>query len=101
MEVYSTLNSGGYDPTVAEPIIEAGFHCLTESYQNANPPSTPANMDWVATQKLGWPRSQPAIGVWGDYPAAAYDLAGFPDYWVWLAETLTSADWQTLRDLNT
>lgn len=95
------LEGGGYDPAVAKPVIDAGFYCLTESYQNANPQATPANLDFVATVKLGWPRSQPTIGVWGGYPASSY-LGGWlpPDYWVWLAETMTSADWDSLRAHN-
>lgn len=93
---------GGYDPSISKPVIQAGFRCLTEAYQNADPGSTPDNTVWTATEKLGWPHAQPTIGVWGDYPAESYfaELRHHPGYWVWLAETMTERDWSALRELN-
>ena len=98
------VEGNGYDKTVAKPVIDAGFGCLTEAYVNANPQATPDNLDWVAETQLGWPYSQSTIGVWGGFPASVYitqhRLAAYRDYWVWLAETMTPADWSALGALN-
>lgn len=69
------------------PLIEAGFHCLTEAYLGDNPNATPDNLDFRARQ-LGWPRSSPVFGVYNK-PASAYEnwfwWEGSSDY---LAENL-------------
>ena len=96
--------ASGYDPSIAKPVIDADFKCLTEAYVVSNPHSTPAELNYVATQKLGWERSQPVIGVYSNYPAERYvtehNLASWPGYWVWLAETMTERDWDALKEVN-
>lgn len=93
-----------YDAFVSLPVVEAGFKCLTEAYVVDNPNATPDNLDWIATTKLGWEVSQPAIGVYHGFPAQTYidqyRLAAHPGYWVWLAETMLPADWDALGAFN-
>ena len=97
-------DGSNYRKADAEPIIDAGFKCLTEAYVVSNPNATPANLDWTARTHLGWPVTQPVIGVYGGYPAERYvteqQLASWPGYWVWLAETMTRDDWAALREVN-
>lgn len=94
----------GYDPSISKPVVDAGFKCLTEAYVVSDPNATPARLNFTATQKLGWEASQPAIGVYGGYPAEKYvtdqQLASWPGYWVWLAETMTERDWAALKEVN-
>lgn len=61
------------DPEKARPLVEAGWACLTECYLSEAPNSTPENQDFYARAHLGWPRTQPVIGIYGgktfdDYP---------------------------------
>lgn len=98
------LDDGTYDPSIAKPVIDAGFRCLTEAYVNVDAGSTPDRMRWTAIEKLGWPWAQQTIGVYGGYPAERYivehNLADHRGYWVWLAETMTARDWAVLREHN-
>jgi len=102
------LNSGGYDSSIAKPVVEAGFHCLTEAYMSESPNWTPERLDWTAKTHLGFPVTQPTIGLWNgrlgritaEQYINEYNLAAFPGYWVWLAETMTQRDLDVLRDFN-
>jgi hypothetical protein len=94
----------GYDKEMCRPVIEAGFHCLTEAYVNQSSPSvSPERLDATA-RFLGWPNTQPVIGVYWDFPAKEYidkyKLADYPGYWVWLAETMRPEDWDALSEFN-
>jgi hypothetical protein len=60
----------------AQPLIDAGFSCLTECYLNENPNATPENLDRMA-RALGWPGSQPVFGM---YPVGGNPV---PDYSAW------------------
>lgn len=60
-------------PEKAKPLIDDGWACLTECYLSEAPNSTPENTDFYATRNLGWPETQPVLGVYGgktldDYP---------------------------------
>lgn len=55
--------SGAYLPDKAAPIINAGFRCLTEAYLGTSSNLTPDRLHFTATQKLGWPDSQPVFGL--------------------------------------
>ena len=66
-------------PEKAEPLIAAGWRCLTESYLADNPNATPERLDFTATVKLGWPSSQPVFGVYESKPLSSY--ASYFDKW--------------------
>lgn len=93
-----------YDPETSRPVIDAGFHCLTEAYVGVSANWTPDRLDFTGTKQFGWPRTQPTIGVFGGYTAERYvtehNLAAYPGYFVWLAETMTERDWAVLREFN-
>lgn len=82
---------GVYLPDKSAPVIAAGWECLTECYmgepngQNLNPDT----MNWVATTKLGWGRSQPVFGLY-NAPFTTYQpyIGRFPAYGVYLAENV-------------
>lgn len=102
--------SGDYDPAVSAPVRAAGWECLTEAYVNEDAHWTPDALDFVGVQKLGWPHTHPVIGLWaarlGRVSAQEYItkhnlLKYAPGYSVWLAETMTQADWDALKALNT
>jgi len=57
-------------PEKAAPLVEAGWHCLTECYVGEAPNATPENTDWYARTFLGWPETQPVIGI---YAGATFD----------------------------
>lgn len=61
------------DASIARPLVENGWACLTECYLGEAPQATPENTDWYAKTHLGWAETQPVIGVyggatWGSYP---------------------------------
>ena len=62
---------GAIHPEVAVPLIENGFHCLTECYLGDNPNATPDRLDWTS-KRFGWPASQPVFGLW-NAPLSTYD----------------------------
>lgn len=109
-EVYPSLPAAvvttfvGLDPSQAAAINAAGFGCLVESYVNQDPNATPDAQVWTAETQLGFPYAQPVVGVWGDFPfsryVSAYNLGAYPDYWVWLAETMTGNDWTDAGRFN-
>ena len=78
-------------PENAKPLIDAGWECLTECYmgepggENRNPD----NMNFRATQQLGWARSQPVFGLY-NAPMTTYDpyKGRFPAYGIYLAENI-------------
>lgn len=98
------LSDGAYDPAVAAPVVDGGFHCLTEAYYGVSPNWTPDRLDFTGTQQLGWPQTQPVIGVFGGQDAETYvralNLGAYPGYFVWLAETMTAEDWRVLGEFN-
>lgn len=61
------------DPSKSQPLVDAGWACLTECYLSEAPMSTPENQDFYARAHLGWSETQPVIGIYGgksfqDYP---------------------------------
>lgn len=60
-------------PQKAAPLINAGWHCLTECYLSESPSGTPDRRDFYAKVNLGWSETQPILGLYGgktfdDYP---------------------------------
>lgn len=52
-------------PEKSRPLIDAGWHCLTECYTAESPNSTPDRTNFYATVNLGWPKTQPVLGIYG------------------------------------
>jgi len=76
-------------PDKAKPLIDAGWECLTESYIGDSPGMNPDDMDFRATQQLGWPRSQPVFGIHNaDIADYQQYVSRFPAYGVYLSEYL-------------
>lgn len=72
----------------ADKLIGAGWQCLTECYLPVNPHTTPPAEDFMARQ-LGWHRTQPIFGVFGDVTLATYDTwRSWPGWSVYLGEYL-------------
>lgn len=82
--IVTNFNTPLQSRAAAQPLIDAGFTCLTEAYLNENPNATPDRLDSIA-KNLGWPGSQPVFGVypvggqpvpsyaqWADWPGADY-----------------------------
>lgn len=100
--------SGVYDKAIAAPVVSAGWDCLTEAYANESAPWTPDNLNFVGVNHLGWNHTHPVIGLWdgklGRLSAQHYidqlNLRGYKGYSVWLAETMTQADWNALAAFN-
>jgi hypothetical protein len=74
----------------AKPLIDAGWSCHTECYDRFGDPTTWIDSsDWFAKVHLGWPRTQPAVGLF-----AGRTWASFPQFdqyangSVWAAEYL-------------
>jgi len=75
-------------PEKAQPLIDAGFACLTECDMPANPNQSPPRMDFSA-QTLGWDYSIPGFYCQNGFrPETHY--AEWMDWqwgwWTWLAE---------------
>lgn len=68
-------------PEKAQPLIADGWAYISECFITEAPNATPANTDWYATTKLGWPRTQPMIEGWhvSDYG----DLSRFQNVSHW------------------
>lgn len=72
-------------PEKAQPLIDAGWKCLTECYLPENPNASPDRMDFRATQ-LGWRESQPVLGLYGGFTLADYPTRDKYRNWsVWSA----------------
>lgn len=61
------------DASISAPLVAGGWKCLTENYLGEAPNATIENTDWYAKTFLGWPETQPVIGIYGgadfdDYP---------------------------------
>ncbi len=61
------------DASLSAPLVADGWACLTENYLGEAPNATIENTDWYAKTFLGWPETQPVIGIYGgatfdDYP---------------------------------
>lgn len=84
-----TDGQGVPQPEKAAPLIAAGWECLTEAYLGDSPGMNPDDMNFRATQQLGWPRSQPVFGIW-NYPLSGYQqyVERFPAFGIYLAEYL-------------
>lgn len=75
----------------AKPLVDAGFDCLTECYlrtDDGRPTGlTPAKLDFIATQHLGFPRTQPVFGTFGGTRLEEYEQwVDWPGWSVYLAE---------------
>lgn len=60
-------------PEKCASLIANKWACITECYLGESPNSTPDNQNFYATRNLGWPETQPVIGLyggktWSDYP---------------------------------
>lgn len=61
------------DRAKSQPLVDAGWACLTECYLSEAPMATPENTDFYARAHLGWTATQPVLGLYGgktfdDYP---------------------------------
>lgn len=61
------------DPSKSQPLVDAGWACMTECYLSEAPNATPENNDFYARAHLGWSATQPVLGLYGgktfaDYP---------------------------------
>lgn len=100
---------GGYDPSIAKPVVDAGWACFTEAYTNENVQWTPDRLNFTGVNQLGFPSTRPVIGLWegmqGRLPASTYvnalNLGNYAGYAVWLAETMVDSDWISLGSFNT
>ena len=82
-------DASGYLPEKAAPLIENGWECLTEAYLNEGPTLTPERLHFTATQKLGWPSSQPVFGTYGGWGLEDYEpYFGWPGWSCYLSEYL-------------
>ena len=68
-------------PEKAKPLIDAGWHYISENFITESPNSTPARTDFYVKTNLGWPETQPMIEGWHiqDYG----DLSGFRNVSHW------------------
>lgn len=61
------------DRSKSQPLVDAGWACMTECYLSEAPNATPENTDFYARTHLGWSETQPVLGLYGgktfaDYP---------------------------------
>ena len=82
-------NFGGLEtPELARPLIDAGFHCITETWVKTDGVPPEARVNYA--KNLGWLNAQPMAGLgengatMADYPT----IANFPGYSVFAAEML-------------
>lgn len=82
-------NDGLPYPEKAKPLIDAGWHCLTECYDMGGDPSTwIERRNFYATQNLGWPRTQPVLGIYGGRTFADFPTRDqYANWSVWDAGT--------------
>jgi hypothetical protein len=74
-------DDGSPAPEFAKPLIDDGWAYISENFITEAPNATPANTDWYAKTKLGWPRTQPMIEAW--HVADYGDLSGFQNVSHW------------------
>jgi len=79
------VDSTGYRPDKAKPIIDMGYACLTECYMGVSENFSPPRMDFTARVQLGWPHTQPVFGTYGK-PLAEYAQWQKGGWGVYLAE---------------
>lgn len=80
------VDASGPNPQACKPLIDAGFHCLTESYLGDNPQATPPNLDFLG-RNCGWKSTSPVFGVY-NAPINSYSpyMSAFPGWSSYLAE---------------
>lgn len=67
------VNEGGYPARdISQPLVDAGWACMTECYLGEAPNATPENTDYYARAHLGWAATQPVLGVYGGKTLADY-----------------------------
>lgn len=72
------------DRSKSQPLIDAGYACLTECYLAENQNATPENTDWYARVHLGWASTQPVLGVYGGKTLADYPTRNnYANWSVW------------------
>lgn len=76
---------GSLWPELSKPLVDAGYACVTECFISESPNSTPANMNFTASQ-LGWSRTQPMIE--GKNIPAYGDLSGYQNVSHWSARNV-------------
>lgn len=80
------VGPNGDDKTLAKPIIDADFACITEVYLGDNPQATPEAMEGRA-RNLGWEHTQPGFGVWNkNWKEYQQWFSWMPGQWFYLAE---------------
>lgn len=82
-------NFGSLDVEIGEFLSGEGWACLTESYEVENPLATPERQEFEARQR-GFSDVQAVAGCYHGFPL---EHTGAKTPWVWLAETMTDADW--------
>jgi hypothetical protein len=89
------VDSTGYRPDKAKPIIDMGYKCLTECYMGVSDNFSPPRMDFTARVQLGWPHTQPVFGTYGKPQPST--LSG--KRWMgWSISQSTSIDKRDQRD---
>lgn len=79
-------HAGAPWPEKANPLIDAGWACMTECYLSESPDSTPENTNYFATVNLGWKETQPVLGCYGGKTLADYPTRNNYRNWsVWAA----------------
>lgn len=72
------------DRSKSQPLVDAGYACLTECYLSEAPLATPENTDFYARAHLGWAATQPVLGVYGGKTLADYPTRDNYQNWsVW------------------
>lgn len=83
-----TDSAGHARPDVAAPLIDAGWACLTECYDmGGDTTNWIERRDYYATTVLGWPETQPVLGIYSGRTFASYPTHDQYRGWsVWAAE---------------
>lgn len=77
----------------AKPLVDAGFHCLTEAYLPDSASLSPERLEYIAHAQLGFPLAtiQPIFGVYGGVSLADYSAwIHLPAWSVWTMESLVA-----------
>jgi hypothetical protein len=51
-------------PEKAKPLVDAGWHYISENFVSESANATPEQTDFYATRNLGWRETQPMIEGW-------------------------------------
>jgi hypothetical protein len=73
--------SGKPWPEKARPLVEAGWHCLTEAYDLTGEPALWPDRRHAFAQHLGWTQTQPVLGTYGGRTLADFPSRNFYPNW--------------------